>query len=76
MGNVHNFLLKKPPNDIGIPTVVLYELEVGIAKSTSADKRITQLEALTSIVNILPFGMNEVQHSASIRADLEKKAHL
>lgn len=26
-----------------------------------------------TIVNILPFGMNEVRHSASIRADLEKK---
>jgi tRNA(fMet)-specific endonuclease VapC len=73
LGNVHRTLLKKPPNTIGIPTIVLYELEVGIAKSNSADKRITQLEALTSIVNILPFGISEVRCAAAIRADLEIK---
>jgi tRNA(fMet)-specific endonuclease VapC len=73
LGNVHNALLKKAPNNIGIPTIVLYELEVGIAKSNSSDKRIAQLEALTSIVNILPFGMNEVRCAAAIRADLETK---
>ena len=66
-------LFKKPPNTIGIPTIVLYELEVGIAKSNSSDKRITQLEALTSIVNILPFGNNEVRCAAAILADLEIK---
>lgn len=73
LGNVHSVLLKEPPNNIGIPTIVLYELEVGIAKSNSADKRITQLKALTSIVNILPFGNNEVRCAAAIRADLETK---
>jgi tRNA(fMet)-specific endonuclease VapC len=73
VGNVHRFLLKNPPHNIGIPTVALYELEVGIAKSMSAEKRSTQLEALISIVNILPFGINEAKHAAAIRADLEKK---
>ena len=71
LGNVHSALLKEAPNTIGIPTIVLHELEVGIAKSNSADKRITQLEALTSIVNSLPFGKNEVRCAAAIRADLE-----
>jgi tRNA(fMet)-specific endonuclease VapC len=73
LGNVHSVLLNEPPNTIGIPTIVLYELEVGIAKSNSSDKRIAQLEALTSIVNILPFGMNEVRCAAAVRADLETK---
>lgn len=73
LGNVYTVLLKEAPNNIGIPTIVLYELEVGIAKSNSADKRIAQLEALTSIVNILPFGMNDVRFAAAIRADLETK---
>ena len=71
-GNVSKFLLKTPPNSIGIPTVVLYELEVGIAKSVSSEKRIRQLSALTSIVNILPFGIDEVRCAAVIRANLEK----
>ena len=72
IGSVSRFLLKTPPNSIGIPTVVLYELEVGIAKSASPEKRISQLEALTSIVNILPFGIDEVRCAAAIRANLEK----
>ena len=72
IGKVSNFLLKTPPNSIGIPTVVLYELEVGIAKSVSPEKRISQLAALTSIVNILPFGIDEVRCAATIRANLEK----
>ena len=74
IGNVSRFLLKTPPNSIGIPTVVLYELEVGIAKSASPEKRISQLKALTSIVNILPFGIDEVRCAAAIRAKLEKNA--
>ena len=72
IGSVSKFLLKTPPNSIGIPTVVLYELEVGIAKSVSPEKRIGQLEALTSIVNILPFCIDEVRCAASIRANLER----
>ena len=33
MGNVAENLLASLPKDIGIPSVVLYELEYGIAKS-------------------------------------------
>ena len=33
MGNVADKLLSIPPKEIGIPTVVLYELETGIARS-------------------------------------------
>ncbi len=73
VGNVSDTLLKTPPNLIGIPTIVLFELEVGIAKSVSPEKRINQLAALTSIVNILTFGIDEVRCAANIRADLEKQ---
>lgn len=73
MGNVADILLSNPPGSIGIPTVVIFELEVGIAKSVAPKERIAQLEALTSVVNILPFGIEEARCSASIRAYLEKK---
>jgi tRNA(fMet)-specific endonuclease VapC len=33
LGKVASRLLATPPNEIGIPTIVIYELEVGIAKS-------------------------------------------
>ena len=73
MGKIHLTMLETPPHSIGIPTTVLYELEFGIAKSNSPEKRIQQLQSLTSIVNILPFDVNEARCAATIRADLEKK---
>ena len=73
IGNVSTSLLKKSPRSIGIPTIVLFELEVGIAKSTSPKKRRSQLESLTSTVNILPLGQDEVKSAAAIRADLESQ---
>ena len=73
IGNVATRLLRKAPKSIGIPTIVLFELEVGISKSTSPKKRRMQLETLTSSVNILPFGLDEVRSAAAIRADVEKQ---
>jgi tRNA(fMet)-specific endonuclease VapC len=73
IGNVSSCLLEKPPRSIGIPTIVLFELEVGIAKSTSPKKRRLQLESLTSTVNILPLAHEEVKCAATIRADLENR---
>ena len=74
MGNVSKRLIAIPPKDIGIPTIVLFELGVGIAKSTSPKKRQTQLKNFTSIVNILSFGYEEAKCVTSIRLDLEEKS--
>ncbi len=73
VGNVAQKLLSKSPREIGIPSIVLYELEVGIAKSKSPRKRLKQLEEITSIVNVLPFTAREAKISATIRFQLEKK---
>ena len=73
MGNISIHLFDAAPKDIGIPAVVIYELEVGIAKSSSPGKRRLQLKQFTSTVNILPFGLNEAKASANLRANLEKK---
>jgi len=73
IGNVSKNLLSKSPKDIGIPSIVIFELEVGIAKSKSPRKRIEQLQDLISIVKVIPFGMNEAKASARIRAELEQK---
>ncbi len=73
MGKVAQNFLSKSPSDIGIPTVVLFELEVGIAKSKSPQKRIKQLHEMTSLVNIIPFGYKEAKISANIRTKLERK---
>jgi len=73
MGNVADNLLAASPKDIGIPAVVLYEIEYGIAKSTSPKKRMKQLKELCALVEVLPFGNEEAKISAIIRASLEKK---
>lgn len=73
IGNVADKLLAASPKDIGIPAVVIYELEYRIARSTSPKKRMKQLEELFSLVEVLPFGNEEAKTSATIRASLEKK---
>ena len=73
MGNVSHNLLSHPPQNISIPSIVIFELEVGIAKSTSPDKRTKQLHELLSLVNIIPFAEKEAKVSAEIRAKLEKQ---
>ncbi|MBN1318699.1 MAG: hypothetical protein JXA42_24675 [Anaerolineales bacterium] len=62
-----------PSKEIGIPSFVEYELQVGISKSGSL-KRKEQLDALISAVQVLPFGYDEATIAARIRVDLEKKA--
>lgn len=72
MGNVPLHFLETSPQEIAIPSIVLYELEVGIAKSTSPKKRQAQLEEICSLVEVLPFGSREARFSALIRVQLEK----
>jgi tRNA(fMet)-specific endonuclease VapC len=73
LGNVAEILLSKAPEDIAIPAIVLYELEVGIAKSSNPKKRKMQLEPLVSRITVLPFTEKEAEISAKIRAELEKQ---
>lgn len=72
-GSVSRKLLSISPKDIGIPSIVLYELEVGIAKSKASLTRRKQLEDMMSLMNVLPFTVKEARSSAIIRAQLERK---
>ncbi len=58
-GHVAEHLFSLPPHEIALPAVVLYELEVGIAKSTAPEKRRAQLKELLTVVRVLPFTENE-----------------
>ena len=73
MGNVEENLFSHSPKDIFIPSIVIYELQVGIAKSNNPQKREKQLATLLEQVNIVEFGEREAKASALIRANLEKK---
>jgi len=73
LGNVSEVLLSKSPREIAIPTITLYELEVGIAKSNNPQKRRKQLNEFVSQVSVYQFGAKEAARAAHIRADLESQ---
>lgn len=70
-GDVAKNMFILSPSDIYIPSIVIYELEVGIEKSTNSQKRQQQLKQLLSNVNIIDFTTKEATQSANIRATLE-----
>ncbi len=70
-GQVGKRLLATSPAALSIPTVVVYELETGIAKSTDPVKRRGQLEQLLRAVTVLPFGLDDAKAAAAVRARLE-----
>ena len=72
MGRVAERLGATPPCDVRLPAVVLYELEVGIARASSPVRRRAQLAELLAVVGLLPLGAAEARVSARIRARLER----
>ncbi len=73
LGDVARNLLSVSPQEIGIPSIVLFELEYGIAKSTSPRKRMNQLEEMCSMVSVLPFSEKQAKAAALLRSQLDKK---
>ena len=73
LGNVSEILLSKSPKEIAIPSITLYELEVGIAKSKNPQKRRKQLNEFVSQVTVFQFGAKEAAIAALVRANLERK---
>ena len=73
MGQIGPALFTKSPADVGIPSIVLYELEYGVAKSKYPKKLKGELDSFIATVNLLHFGRKEAIAAAGIRVDLEKK---
>lgn len=76
VGRVAEHLLAKAPQDIAIPSIVVYELEYGIAKSTAPEKRRYQLAELCSLVQIIGFDARTASCAAGVRASLESKGQV
>lgn len=70
-GRVAERFLATPPQEVGLPAVVLYELEFGAEKSSASARRRSQLTELVRALTLLPFGAEEAKVAARIRADLE-----
>ena len=72
-GQVANNFANVLPQEIIISTIVLFELQVGIAKSTSPTKRIQQLQQILTRINLVQFDVAAANAAATIRAQLEKQ---
>lgn len=72
MGNVQERIFSEAPNSLAIPSVVLYELELGIANAKEPAKHIAQLRQLTEVIRILPFDHVGAKKTAKINVQLEK----
>ena len=73
MGQVSQNLGNTPPDEILIPTIVVFELYFGIKKSSASAKRLQQLEEFLAQVQVIPFEKNMAEAAAGIRAQLEKQ---
>lgn len=69
---VGSHLTRVPPSQVGVPAVVVYELETGIAKSMEPEKRRAQLDRFLDVVRVVPFGHAEAVETGRLRARLEK----
>ena len=72
LGNVKERLLACQPSEIVLSSVVYYELQVGILKSTSPQKRIAQLAILKNQVSWVDFDEKSAEATAQIRVELER----
>lgn len=73
LGKVAATLHATPPAEVVIPSVVIHELEVGVLKSASPEKRRQQLHTLLAHLAVLPLGDGEAKTAASVRTALEAK---
>jgi len=71
-GRVGEHLRKTSPREIGIPSVVLYELEVGIALSPQRENRRRALDGLLQATRVLPFDDAAARAAATLRRNLEQ----
>ena len=72
LGNVKERLLVCQPSEIVLSSVVYYELQVGILRSTSPQKRIAQLAILKNQVSWVDFDEKSAEATAQIRVELER----
>ena len=73
VGNVAAGILSQSPKDIAIPSIALFEIEVGLAKSNHPAKRREQLDMLCSRIAVVPFDREAAKIAAKVRACLENK---
>jgi tRNA(fMet)-specific endonuclease VapC len=71
-GRVGERLRNTSPREIGIPAVVLYELEVGVALSPQRENRRRALDAFLQVTQVLPLDEVAARAAATVRRTLER----
>lgn len=71
-GRVAERLLAEPRSNVGLPAIVLYELEFGAIRSAAPANLKGRLDALLRHIRVLTFGAREARLAARIRAALEQ----
>jgi len=71
-GRVGERLRNTSPSEIGVPSVVLYELEVGVALSPQRENRRQALDAFLQVIRVLPFDEAAARAAAAVRRTLEQ----
>lgn len=71
-GRVADRLLALPPRSVGLPAIVLYELDYGASRSNAPRGLRDRLDVLFASLQILAFGAAEARAAARIRLELEK----
>lgn len=74
-GRVVERLLSTPPGDVALPSIVVFELIVGIGmlRSDAPARRQVQLQLFLETVETLVFGHAEAKAAAQVRSDLEAR---
>ena len=72
-GRIAENLMASSPGQVGVPSVVLYELQVGVLKSDNPAKKQEILNRFMASMTVYPFSHEEAELAGEIRAELEKK---
>jgi tRNA(fMet)-specific endonuclease VapC len=68
--------LKSESDSVCLSTIVLYELQVGAARSDRPDMQLKVIQEFVSSFAVLPFDEAAAFHAADIRADLTRRGQL
>ena len=72
IGRVGERLRRTAPGEVSIPSVVVYELEVGISRSPQPERRRRALASLLEAVSVLPLDAAAARAAAQLRRTLEQ----
>jgi len=70
-GRIAERLLSTPPGDVALPSIVVFELMVGVLRSDAPARRQAQLQLFLRTVETLVFGDAEAEAATQVRSDLE-----